>query len=103
MQSHFRVDREGKVDRRCPLRELDDVSRRREDEDLVLIQVELEELEKLIGRLRVHLELEHLTEPCEMPVEIVATRLVFLVPPVRRDAVVGRLVHLARAYLDLEQ
>jgi hypothetical protein len=53
VQPHLRVHREREVDRRRALRQLDDVARRREDEDLVLVQVQLEELEELarVGRV----------------------------------------------------
>src|SRR4051812_18323683 len=103
MQADFGVHGEREIDGRGSLRELNDVARRREDENLVLVQVELEELEKLVWSLRVHLQLEHLPEPLEVPVEIVRARLDFLVAPVRRDAIVRGAVHLARADLDLEQ
>ena len=51
VQPDLGVHREREVERRRALRQLDDVARRREDEDLVLVQVELEELEELVGRL----------------------------------------------------
>ena len=102
VQPDLRVHREREVERRRALRQLDDVARRREDEDLVLIQIELEELQELVGRLGVHLELEHLAEPRQVPIELVALR-VFLVPPVRGDAEVRRAMHVARADLDFVQ
>src|SRR5213075_166455 len=99
MESDFGVYREGKVDRRRTLRQLDDVAGRREDEDLVLVEIELEEFQELVGRLRVHLELDHLPEPLQVAIEIVAARVGVLVAPVSRDAEVRRAVHLARADL----
>src|SRR3954464_71731 len=102
MQADFRVHREGEVNRRGALWQLNDVARRREDEDLVLIQIELEELEELVGSFRVHLELEHLTKPREVAIELVAAGLLALVPPMRGDAIVRGAMHLARANLDLQ-
>ena len=71
MEANLGVHREREVDRRRALRQLDHVARRREDEDLVLIQIELQELEEFVGRLRVELELEHLTEPLQRAIELV--------------------------------
>src|SRR5690242_11902256 len=95
------VHGEGEVDRCRALRELNDVARRGEDEDLVLIEVELEELEELVRRLRIHLELDHLPEPREMAIELVGALGVLFVAPVRRDAEVRRAMHVARANLNL--
>src|SRR5258708_13694243 len=94
---------ESKIDRRRALRKLDDVSGRREDEDLVLVEVQLEELEELVGRLGVHLQLEHLAEPGEVPIELVATVLDALVAPVSGDSVIRGPMHLAGPDLDFEQ
>ena len=99
MQADLGMHREREVDRRRAFRKLDDVARRREDEDLVLIQIELQEFEELVGRLRVHLQLEHLPEPRQVSIELVGLR-VFLVAPVRGDAVVRRAMHVARADLN---
>ena len=63
MQSDLGMHREGKIDRRRSFRQLNHVAGRSEDEDFVLIEIELEELEKFVGSLRVELELEHLPEP----------------------------------------
>jgi hypothetical protein len=59
------MHREREIDGRGALRQLNHVASRREDEDLVLIQVQAEELEKFVRRLRVELELENLTFPFE--------------------------------------
>ena len=65
------MNREREVERRRPLRQLDDVAARREDEDLVLIQIELQEFEELFGAVRVLLQLEQLPEPAKVLVELV--------------------------------
>src|SRR3954469_19709295 len=103
MQAHLRVHRECEIDRSRALRQLYHVTGRREHEDLVLIQVELEELQELVGSLGVHLQLEHLPKPGEMTIELVPSRFFALVPPVRGDAIVRGTMHLARADLDLEE
>src|SRR5437667_16775 len=82
------------------LRDLNHIARGREDEDLVLIEIELQELEELIGRLGVELELEDLAEPGEMSIELVRALRVFLVQPMRGNSEIRRPVHLARADLD---
>src|SRR2546422_5386766 len=98
----LRVHREGEVDRGRPLRESLHVAARREHEDLVLVKVDLEELEELLGRVRVLLQLEQLAEPREVAIELVPAPP-FLEEPMRRDAVLGGVVHLAGADLDLVQ
>src|SRR5438105_3244152 len=103
MQPDLGVHGKREVDRRCSLRQLDDVTRRREDEDLVLIQVELEELEKFVRSFGIELELQHLPEPLESAIELVGAARIFLESPVRRDSVLCGAMHLARADLDLEQ
>src|SRR5687767_6282733 len=103
MQPDLRVHRESEVDGRRALRQLDDVAGWREDEDLVLIEVELQEFEKLVRRLRVQLQLEHLTEPGEVAVQLIGAFRLFLVPPMRGDAEVRGAMHIARANLHFIQ
>src|SRR5882672_1457795 len=103
MHPDFGVHREGKINRCRTLRKLDDVTRGREDENLVLVKIELEELQKLVGSLGVELELEYLPEPLERAVQLVGTARIFLEAPVRRNSVFGGSVHLAGADLNLEQ
>src|SRR5258705_6635011 len=55
VQSDFGVDSESEVDRRRALGQLNHVARRREHEDLVLIEIELEEFQELVGSLGVQL------------------------------------------------
>src|SRR2546422_329612 len=69
----------------------------------VLVQVDLEELEKLLGRVGVLLQLDELAEPREVAVELVGGALAFLEEPVGGDAVLRRVVHVAGADLDLVQ
>ena len=65
----------------------------REDEDLVLVEVDLQELEELLRAVGVLLQLQQLAEPAEVLVELVGLP-VPLVDPVGRDAVLGGAVHL---------
>ena len=94
------VERE--VDRRRALGQPLHVALRREDEDLVLVEVDLQELEELLGAVGVLLQLEQLAEPAEVLVELVGLA-VALVEPVGRDAELGRAVHLLGADLHLEE
>src|SRR5450759_3288195 len=55
MEADFGMHGEREVDRCRVLRQLNDVAGGRENEDLVLIEIELEEFEEFIGRLRVEL------------------------------------------------
>src|SRR5204863_2990262 len=95
-EADLRVHGEREVDRRRALRQLDDVALRREDEDLVLIEVQLEEFEELVRRLRLELRLEDLAEPRQMPIQLVLALRILLVQPVRGDAEVRRAMHVAR-------
>ena len=103
MQPDLGVHRKCEVNRRRTLRQLMHVALRREHKDLLGVQVELEELEELIGRLGIELQLENLTKPGEVLVELVVVLDVLLVAPVRRDAEVGGPVHPLGADLDLIQ
>ena len=71
VQPDLGVHVEREVDRRRALGQLHHVALRREDEDLVLVQVDLEELEELLGPVGVQLQLEHLAEPAEVLVQLV--------------------------------
>src|SRR3989454_9494864 len=70
-QSHLGVHREREIDRRRAFGQPLHVAPRREHEDLILIQVDLQELEEFFGRVGVLLQLEQLPEPGEMAVELV--------------------------------
>src|SRR5690606_28357819 len=63
VRAHLGVHREREVDGRRTLRQLLDVALRREDEDLVLEQVDAQELEELLGLARLLLPLQDLAEP----------------------------------------
>src|SRR3954463_8023141 len=103
MEADLCVDCKCEIDRGRAFWQLDDIACRREHKDLVLIQIELEELQELIGRLGVHLKLEDLPKPREVAIELVSASLFALVSPVRRDAIVRGTMHLACADLDLEE
>ena len=62
---------EGEVDGGGALGQPLHVALRREDEDLVLIEIDLQELEEFLGAVGVLLQLEQLAEPAEMLVELV--------------------------------
>src|SRR2546425_191630 len=101
--AHLRVHREGEVEGRRALGQPLHVAPGREHEDLVLVQVDLEELEKLLGRVGVLLQLDELAEPREVAIELVGGALAFLEEPVGGDAVLRRVMHVAGADLDLVQ
>ena len=92
----------GEVDRRRAGGEALDLALGGKDEDLVLEEVDAQrvhELARVAGRLG--LPLHHLAQPGELVGRPVAVAL-GLVEPVRRDAELGRLMHVERADLDLE-
>ena len=72
LEPDFGVHVEGEIDRGRALGQPLHVALRREDEDLVLVEVDLQELEKLLGRVGVLLQLEQLAEPAEVLVQLVA-------------------------------
>ena len=93
------VDLVGEVQRRRAGRERLDLALRREDEDLVLDQLDAQRVRELRRVLDVLLPVEQALEPLELVVgrldDAVCARAL-LVAPVRGDAVLGRVVHLAR-------
>ena len=94
----------GEVDRRRAGRQRLDLALRREDVHLVLEEVGAERLHELarvglVGRPLVH----QLLDPRDPLGVAVLLLLALLVQPVRGDAVLGRLVHVARPHLDLER
>ncbi len=99
------VDPVREVERRGACRQVLDVALRREHEDLVLEDVELDALDEL-GRIRfgdVALPLHQLAEPGELRVVLAVGLGAFLVPPVGGDADLAHLVHLVGPDLDLER
>src|SRR5689334_10999651 len=71
VETDLGVNRKRKVDRCGAFWQLDYITSRGEDEDFVLVEIELEELEELVGRLRIELQLENLTEPLQRTIELV--------------------------------
>src|SRR4051794_12881348 len=96
---HVRVDLVREVERRGARGERLHLALRREHEDLVLEEVDLQPRDELLRVLQVLLPLDQRVEPLRLA-GLVA---LVLVEPVRGDAELGRLVHLARADLDLER
>src|SRR6266436_1685824 len=97
----LRMHREREVDRRRSFGQTLHVAAGGEDEDLVLVEVDLQELEELLGRVRVLLQLQQLPEPRQMAVQLVRALAPFFEQPVRRDAVLRGVVHFMGADLDL--
>ncbi len=95
------VDLVGEVERRRAGGQRLDLALRREDEDLVLEQVDLQGVHELLGVRQLLLPVQEPSEPAQLAV--VVGRLVGLVEPVRGDAELRHVVHLARADLDLQR
>ena len=102
-----RVHGVGEIDRRRAHRQIDDLALRRQHVDRVGEKAALERREPLGGIDDRILPVEHLAQPCDAILERGiaphALRRALLVAPVRGDAVLGMLVHLARADLHLER
>ena len=98
--AHLRVDGIGEVDRRRALGQGDQVAARGEAEHLVLEHLELGVLEEFLGSGGLLEDLQEAAQPVVLPAVGRPSRL--LVGPVRRDAELGHLVHLARADLHLD-
>ncbi len=97
------VDAVGEVERRGARRQFLDVAFRREDEDLVLEDVELHALDEL-GRVGdVPLPIDQLAQPGELCVVLLVDAAALLVAPVGRDADLRDAVHLVRSDLHLER
>src|SRR5262249_47163209 len=98
----FGVHVEGEIDWRRALGQPLHIALRREHEDLVLIEVDFQELEEFLRTVGVLLQLEQLSEPAQMVVELVGLA-VALVEPVRRNTELGRAMHFLGADLHLEE
>ena len=102
----LRMDAVGEIDRDRAFRQVDDVAVRREDKDLVREDIDLERLEILARVAELLLQVDHLAQPAHLLINGAARRRaasLLLVFPMRRDAVLGDLMHLERADLDFER
>ena len=101
------VDLVGEVQRRRPGGQRLDLALGREDEDLLVEEVDLEVLHELLRVGELLLPVEHRAQPLQLRLALrdlhAAAAGVGLVEPVRGDAELGQLVHLARADLDLQR
>ena len=97
------VDRVGEVDRRRVARQRLHLAGRREDVDLLGIELDLQVLQELLRIADLLLELEQLPQPEEVLLVAIGAVPAFLVLPVRRDPFLGDAVHLGGADLDLER
>ena len=101
--AYVRVHRIGEVDRRRARRQCLHLALGGEHVDLVVDQIRQERTLVLAGLVdRVGLGLHQLPHPA-LPRVVRLRTAAALVPPVRGDPEFGCLVHLARAYLDLER
>ena len=100
--AHLGVDGVGEVDGGGAAREHLDLTRGGEAVHLLGVEVELEGVQELVGVLDLLLPLEELAQPGEGVVVLSHPGATLLVLPVGRDALLGDLVHLVGADLDLE-
>ena len=99
----LRVHAVREIDRPRALRQIDDITLRREDIDLVGEDVQLHRVHKFL-RIRRVLPFQKPPEPGNFRVEILAARLLpFFVTPMRRDAVFRNMMHFPRADLDFHR
>ena len=100
------VDGVGEVHGRRALRQADRLALRCEDEDVLGIDREAEAVEELARILGFRLPGQQLTQVGHL-VDVrgiaVVAALGLLIAPVRGDPVLGRMVHLVRADLDLQR
>ena len=101
--AQVRVDSVGKINRRGPPRECEDLPLRSERVDLVGIKVHLERREELPRVLHVALPIHELPEPPEAGVVGRRAQAPLLVLPVSRDAPLADQVHFPGPNLDLER
>ena len=91
------------VHRRRAARQRLHLAPRREDVDLLGIEVDLQVVDELLRVADLLLPFEQLPHPLEVPLVALIADAAFLVLPVRRDAFLGLLVHLLGADLHLER
>ena len=96
----LRMDRIGEIDRRRAARQRDQIALRREGEDLVLEHFELGVLEKFLRARGMVEDVEQFAQPAVL--RPVGAAGALLVDPVRGDAELGDLMHVAGADLDLD-
>ena len=97
------VDRVGEVHRRRVARQRLHLALRREDVDLLRVELDLQVLQELLRIAHLLLPLEQLAQPQEVLLVAVGADAPFLVLPVRGDPFLGDAVHLRGADLDLER
>ena len=100
--AHLGMHVEGKVQGRCPFRQLLDIACRRIHVDLVLEEVHLEGMHELLGVSFLPLALKNFVEPGELGQVLAVDAPVLLVEPVCGDAVLGLPVHFLGADLDFD-
>ncbi len=96
------VDAVREVDRRRAARQRPHFALRREDVDLLRIEIDLQVLQELLRVADLLLHLEQLAHPLEVALVAVVADAAFLVLPVRGDALLRAPVHLLGADLHLE-
>ena len=101
-QAHIGVHGEGEINGRGTLGQLVQVTLGAEDEDLVLVEVDLEALEELLGAFLQAVLGEHLLDPREEAVQLIVAVAALLVNPVGGQTVLGNAVHFTRADLHLQ-
>ena len=101
--AHVGVDAVGEVERARARRQVLDLAARREDEDLVLEDVELEALHELRGVGHLPLPVHELAHPGQLGVVVAVDARAFLVAPVGGDAHLRDAVHGVGPDLDLER
>ena len=97
------VDLKGKVHRRSPQGQFDDVASGRKHIDPLREYVALERVHKLAGILHIILPVSGLAQPIYALLKAVIVLNTFLVSPVSGNAVFGDAVHRFCAYLELKR
>src|SRR5688572_31460874 len=92
----------GEIDGGCSARQRSHLALRREDVDLLRIQVDLEVLQELLRIPHLLLHFEQLPHPLEVPLVVVIADASLLVLPVRGDPFLGAAVHLLGADLHFQ-
>ena len=93
----------GEVDRRRAARQRLDLALRREDVDLLRVELDPQVLQELLRVADFLLRFEQLAQPLKVLLVALGADAAFLVLPVRRDALLGDPVHLLGADLHLER
>ena len=107
--AYIRMDAVSEVNRHTAYRQVDNISARRKDKDLIGKDIHLDRVHKVTRIIHILVPFQKLTQPAQLGIKALVTarrRLTaaaFLIAPVRSDTVFTDAVHLKGADLDFQR